>query len=104
MTPEKKSLDNYSTFEISLKVKLADDRVLYAYGKDDIHLTVLNGNDKINIVIKDVLFVPNVKTNAFFSRELQKKKLLLNSKINHAKSRMMESSAPSAISTASFTN
>ena len=62
MTREKKSFDVYSTFEIPLKVKLADDRVLCAYGKGDIHLTVLNGNDKINIVLKDVLFVPKLQT------------------------------------------
>ena len=50
MTPEKKSLAHYSTFETPLKVKLADDIVLYVYGKGNVHLTVLNDNDKINIV------------------------------------------------------
>ena len=65
MTPEKKSLDGYSTFETPLKVKLADDSVLYAYGKGNVYLTVLNGSDKINIVLKNVLFVPKLQSKLF---------------------------------------
>ena len=68
MTPEKKSLAHYSTFETPLKVKLPDDIVLYVYGKDNVHLTVLNDNDKINIVFWMYLSFQNFKTNSFFSR------------------------------------
>ena len=90
MSHEKKSLDHYSTFEIPLKLKLTDGRVLYAYGAGNVHLTILNGNDKLNIVLKDVLF----KRNTFLSRQLQKEELLLNSKVKHTKSPLMESSTP----------
>ena len=83
MTPEKKSFDNYSTFEMPLKVKLAADRVLYAYGKGNVHLTVLNGNDKINIVLKDVLLVSKLQNKLFSHHQLQKRELLLNSKVKH---------------------
>ena len=63
ITPQKKSLNDYSTFETPLK--LADDRVLYTYGKGNVHLTVLNGNDKINIISKDVLFVLKLQNKLF---------------------------------------
>ena len=55
MAPEIKSFDDYSTFKTPLK--LADNSMLYVYGKGNVHLAVLNGNDKINIVLKDFLFV-----------------------------------------------
>ena len=65
MTPEKKSRDNYSIFETRLKIKLTDGRVLYAYGKGNLHLTVLNSYDKINIVLQNVLFVPKLQNKLF---------------------------------------
>ena len=65
MTPEKKSLDDYSPFETPLKVKLADDSILNSYGKGNVHLTVLNDDDKVNIVLKNVLFVPKLQNKLF---------------------------------------
>ena len=104
MTPEKKSLDDYSTFETPLKVKLADDIVLHVYGKGNVHLTVLNDNDKINIVLKDVLFISKLQNKLFSLPLITKKELLSNSKVKHVELPLMESSTPSAISTVSFTN
>ena len=66
MTPRKKRLDDYSALESPLKVKVAADTVLYAYGKGNIHLTVLNGNDKFNTVLNDVLFVPKLQNKLFY--------------------------------------
>ena len=65
MTPDKKSLDDYSLFKTPLKVKLADDSVLYSYGKGNVHLTVINNGDKVNLVLKDVLFVPKLQNKLF---------------------------------------
>ena len=73
MTPEKKSLDNYSAFETPLKAKLTDDSVLYGYGKVNVHLTVLNGNDKINIVLR-MCFCSETSKQIFFSPVSYKKR------------------------------
>ena len=64
--------------------------MIYAYGEGNVHLTILNGNDKLSIVLKDVLF----KRNTFLSCQSQKEELLLNSKVKHMKSPLMESSTP----------
>ena len=65
MTHEQKSLDDYSSFETPVKVKLSDNSVLNAYGKGKVHLTILNGNEKVNIVLTDVLFVPKLQSKLF---------------------------------------
>ena len=65
MTQEKKSLSNYSPFEQPRHVKIADDHILYAYGKGNAYLTVLNGDEKLNITLKDVLFVPKLQSKLF---------------------------------------
>ena len=39
----------------------------------NVHLTVLNGNDKINIVLKDVLFVPKLQNTLFPLSSITKK-------------------------------
>ena len=74
--PETKSLNNYSTIEMLLKVKRTDNRVLYAYGKGNIHLTLLRGNNKINIVLKEELFVPKPQNKLFSLLSITEKELL----------------------------
>ena len=61
MTPVKKSLINFEKFKTPLEVKLADNSVLFSYGKGDVHLSVYNGTEKVNIALKDVLYVPKIQ-------------------------------------------
>jgi len=61
MTPERKSMMNYSRFEQLVKVKLSDDGVLHSYGKGDVSLTAYNDREKVS-----VLFMPKLQ-NKFFS-------------------------------------
>lgn len=65
MTPDKKIIDNFSNFNKPLNVKLADDRILLSYGKGDVSLTVFNGKEKVNLTLKDVLYVPKLQNNLF---------------------------------------
>ena len=62
MTPKKNSLVNFKKFEAPSQVKLADNSILNSYGKGDVYLTVYNGTEKVNVVLKDVLFVPKIQT------------------------------------------
>ena len=61
MTPSKKGMTDYVTFRNPLHVKLADDSVLLAYGKGNLHLSVFDGTEKVNITLKDVLYVPKIQ-------------------------------------------
>ena len=63
MTPVKKSLINFEKFKTPLEVKLADNSVLFSYGKGDVHLSVYNGTEKVNIALKDVFYVPKIQNN-----------------------------------------
>ena len=83
LTPEKNSLDNYSTFKMPLKVQLIDDIVLYGYGKGNVHLTVLNGSDKTNVVLNDVLFFWKIQNKIFSLPSNTKKKGCKEKHMNH---------------------
>ena len=61
MTHEKGGMENYSTFRKPLQVRIADNTILYAYGKGNIGLTVFNENETVNITLKDVLYVPKLR-------------------------------------------
>ena len=63
MTPKKNSLVNFKKFEAPSQVKLADNSILTSYGKGDVYLTVYDGTEKVNVVLKDILYVPKVQTN-----------------------------------------
>ena len=65
MTPDKRGIANYCTFESPLKLNLADDSVLRFYGKGDVHLSVSNGTENVNIVLNDVLYVPKLQNKLF---------------------------------------
>lgn len=65
MTRNLKSLRNYSSFETPIKVKLADDHVLNAFGKGNVHLTILSKNEKVKTVLHDVLYVPKIQNKLF---------------------------------------
>ena len=61
MTPSEKGMTDYVTFRNPLHVQLADDSVLLAYGKGNLHLSVFDGTEKVNITLKDVLYVPKIQ-------------------------------------------
>ena len=61
MTPKKTSLVNFQKFLTPSQVKLADNSILYSYGKGDVYLTVYDGAEKVNVVLKDVLYVPKLQ-------------------------------------------
>ena len=65
MTPDKRGIANYCTFEFSLKLNLADDSVLRFYGKEDVPLSVSNGTENVNIVLNDVLYLPKLQNKLF---------------------------------------
>ena len=61
MTPEKKGLCDYMVFKEPLKVKLADNSILLAYGKGSLRFTVYDCTEKVDVVLKDVLYVPKTQ-------------------------------------------
>ena len=61
MTPSKKGMTDFVTFRNPLHVKLADDSVLLACGKGNLHLSVFDGTENVNITLKDVLYVPKIQ-------------------------------------------
>eukprot|EP00111_Clytia_hemisphaerica_P023199 TCONS_00068237-protein len=65
MTPQKESIENYVAFKKPITVRLADESILYSYGKGDVHLTVKDTTEKVKIVLKDVLFVPKIQNKLF---------------------------------------
>ena len=52
-------------FESPLQVKLADGSILYFHGTVGAHLSVFNGTEKINIMLKDVLSLPKLQNKLF---------------------------------------
>ena len=63
MTPEKAKMSNYTKFSKPLPVKLADNNVLYAYGKGNLRFPVFDGTRKFNLFLEDVLYVPKILRN-----------------------------------------
>eukprot|EP00795_Rhopilema_esculentum_P012375 gene12375-3031_t len=63
MTPENAKMLNYTKFSNPLPVKLADNNVLYAYGKGNLRFPVFDGTRKFNLFLEDVLYVPKIKRN-----------------------------------------
>ena len=61
MSPVKKEMTDFVRFKSPLDVKLADNSVLHAYGKGTVHLSVFDGLEKINVTVKDVLYVPKIQ-------------------------------------------
>ena len=61
MSPVKKEMTDFVRFKSPLDVKLADNKVLHAYGRGTVHLSVFDGLEKINVTLKDVLYVPKIQ-------------------------------------------
>eukprot|EP00794_Sanderia_malayensis_P011707 gene11707-biopygen9383 len=61
MTSDKKQMTDYVAFKKPLQVRIADNTVLHAYGKGTISLLVHDGNEKLNMSLKSVLYVPKIR-------------------------------------------
>ena len=61
MSSNKNEFSNYKQFTTPLEIKLADNSVLFSYGKGDVYLTLYNNGEKFEIVLNDVLFVPQIR-------------------------------------------
>jgi len=61
MTFDKNGLHKFIICKDPLKVKLADNSVLMAYGKGNIHLSVYDGTEKVDLHLNDVLYVPKLQ-------------------------------------------
>ena len=61
MSPVMKEMTDFVRFKSPLDVKLADNSVLHAYGKGTVHLSLFDGLEKINVTLKDVLYVPKIQ-------------------------------------------
>ena len=61
MTFDKNVIRKYVTFKDPLKVKLADNRILLASGKGDLHASVYDGSEKVELLLSDVLYVPKIQ-------------------------------------------
>eukprot|EP00795_Rhopilema_esculentum_P016775 gene16775-8236_t len=48
MTPVKKGMYGYTPFKKPIEVKLADDTVIFAYGKGELQLVLYDGKDKVS--------------------------------------------------------
>ena len=65
MTHEKSNLLNYEAFKSPIEIKLADDSIVLSYGKGDVKLAISDDGDNKIIILKDVLYVPNIQNNLF---------------------------------------
>ena len=65
MTYDRKTISDYVKFEKPMLVRLADDSTLNCYGKGNVHLTVKDNAENVNILLKDVLYVPKLQNKLF---------------------------------------
>ena len=61
MSNDRSGMTNYVRLHNPRSIKLADNSILLAYGKGDVKVYVYNGPKKICLVLKEVLFVPDIK-------------------------------------------
>eukprot|EP00794_Sanderia_malayensis_P011867 gene11867-biopygen9507 len=61
MTSDKKQMTDYVAFKKPLQVRIADNTILHAYGKGTVSLLVHDGNEKLNMSLKSVLYVPKIR-------------------------------------------
>eukprot|EP00794_Sanderia_malayensis_P002751 gene2751-biopygen2271 len=54
---------NYMKFSMPQEIKLADNSIVFAYGKGNIRLPCYDGSKRINLMLKDVLFIPKLRKN-----------------------------------------
>ena len=61
MTFDKKGMHKYVAFKDPLKVELADNSIVLAYGQGHIHVSVYDGAEKVKLLLTDVLYVPKIR-------------------------------------------
>ena len=61
MTPDKRGLTEFDRFSKPVEIKSADNSVLYSYGKGDVYITTYDGDKKVTILLKEVLYVPKIQ-------------------------------------------
>ena len=61
MSNDRISMVNYVSLHSPRSIQLADNSILLAYGKGDVKVYVCNGPKKICLVLKEVMFVPDIK-------------------------------------------
>ena len=66
-------------------MKLADDTVIFAYGKGELQLILYDGKDKVNATLKDVLYVPKIQKNLLSLPSLTDKDAEVQFKGKHCK-------------------
>ena len=62
MTFDKKGMHKYVAFKDPLKVKLAENSIILAYGQGHIHVSVYDGAEKVKLLLTDVLYVPKIRS------------------------------------------
>ena len=85
MSPVKKEMTDFVRFECPLDVTVADNSVLHAYRKGTVHLSVFDGLEKINVTLKDVLYVLKIQNNLFSLPSVTIKVLKFSLKDSHVK-------------------
>ena len=65
MTFRKDDIENYTAFKAPRKVKLAADSTVDSYGKGQVRLSISSEDEKVNLVLKEVLFVPDLQNKLF---------------------------------------
>ena len=65
MNPEKKDFVEYTPFDDPVKVNLADKSYLLAYGSGQIPIRLFDVNQRVNVLLKNVLYVPKIKNRLF---------------------------------------
>ena len=88
MTPVKKGMYGYTPFKKPIEVKLADDTVIFAYGKGELQLVLYDCKDKMNATLKDVhqaLYVPKIQKNLLSLPSVTEKDAEVQFKGQHCK-------------------
>ena len=65
MTFIKKGMENFEAFKQPLNIQLADNSQVKSFGKGDVRVPIMNGNERVNLLLKDVLFIPKLKNKLF---------------------------------------
>ena len=73
MTMKKDELLNYKSFDVPLRINLADDSFLLSYGTGNVSLKLYSNNESFNIVLHDVLYVPKIQAKLLSLPDILKK-------------------------------
>ena len=71
MTPNKRGLTKFDRFGKPVEMKLADDSILYLYGKGDIYITTNDGDRMVTILLKEVKTQDTLSFSSITEKEAQ---------------------------------